>query len=236
MTKSRHNPALELPILLVALVLAFHPSSLSAAVTADVDSRPDKNQMRVDERQKSAEITRQEGILRKLHDADLNGRIPVSYRPVKPSSAPRPETPPTLLLSPFERQLRTGKSRLVLQTEFLTKDDAYAFVSKLVDSKHYDIDTYDSYYSWFETDWHLIPTPKDWMKPYSPNQFRIHFDFDRYKGGVRVVIRAHWRESLLSDKAEELFFQPDPSYSTSYAWNVLEHLASQIPNVDISFE
>ncbi len=240
MNMNRHFLALLVALFILPASASFPSSGLSAQTREnDLSSiQSDKRQKKVDKAQKAAEHSRQEGIMRKVEDARMNDRIPVPYRSKKTagSASAKPQMAPMPSLSPFEKQFRIGKSKLVLHTEFLTRDDAYSYVSDLLADKHYDIDNYDPSYAWLCTSWELVPTPAGWVKPYSPNQFRLRFDFDRYKGGVRVIISAQWRESVISDTFQDLKYQPSDRYSTYFAWNILENMAILIPNRDITFE
>ena len=67
------------------------------------------------------------------------------------------------------------------------------------------------------------------------NQFQMYFKIVSSFGRIKVYITAQWRESVLSNRFLPLRFQPSNSYSTYYAWNVLEDIADNIPNTSISY-
>jgi hypothetical protein len=130
---------------------------------------------------------------------------------------------------------RTNCSTIVLRTLFRTKEEAYRYVERLLVSSDYTIGTYGNGYSWLQSDVAFIPTPYDWTNPMTHNQFRVKVTFTRSFGYVRVTLSGDWRESMLSSAFSTLRFQPSDSYSTYYAWNVLEDLAESIPHSSLSY-
>ena len=142
---------------------------------------------------------------------------------------------PVPVFTPAQVRVRTNATTLVVYTDFFTKAQAYAYVSNLLADMYYDIDTYDTSYGWFNTSMTVIPTPHGWADPRAANQFRIRFDFKRSGGRIKVYITAQWRESMLGGPLYQLRYQPSDRYSTFYAWNILEQIASAIPNYGIEF-
>ena len=130
---------------------------------------------------------------------------------------------------------RTNASSIVLRTPFRTKDEAYRYVERLLLDSDYIIGTYGNGYSWIQSEASFIPTPYDWSNPMTHNQFRIKVSFAKSFGYVQVTISGDWRESILSSRYSALRFQPSNSYSTYYAWNVLEDLAESIPHSSLSY-
>ncbi len=147
----------------------------------------------------------------------------------------RPPLPSIRTYDRSESIYRTNCSTIVLRTPFRTKEDAYRYVERLLVENDYSIGTYGNGYNWLQSDIAFIPTPFDWTNPMTHNQFRIKVNFVRYFGYVRVTLSGEWRESVLSSIFSTLRFQPSSSYSTYYAWNVLEDLADAIPHTAISY-
>ena len=160
-----------------------------------------------------------------------NGNYPGGYS--YPGS--RPKLPTARVYDRAQTVYRTNCSSVVLRTNFRTKEDAYRYVEMLLRDSDYTIGTYGNGYSWLQSDVTFIPTPFDWTNPMTHNQFRIKVSFTRLFGYVRVTISGEWRESILSTVFSALRFQPSDSYSTYYAWNVLEDLADSIPHSSLSY-
>ncbi len=147
----------------------------------------------------------------------------------------RPPLPTVRTYDRAETVYRTNCSSIVLRTLFRTKEEAYRYVEALLRGSDYTIGTYGNGYSWLQSDVTFIPTPFDWTNPMTHNQFRIKVSFFRSFGYVKATISGEWRESVLSSIFSTLRFQPSSSYSTYYAWNVLEDLADAIPHTALSY-
>ena len=199
-------------------------------------AKMDKKQDKVDRQQMPAGKDRQPDLNHKVDQARQNNQLKVPYRPEKHRSmghAPMMATPK--VLTPHMIKLRTNATTMVVYTDFRTKAEAYAYVSNLMFDRFYDIDTYDTSYGWFNTSMTAIPTPHGWADPRAANQFRIRFDFKRYGGGIKILITAQWRESMLGGPLYDLRYQPSDRFSTYYAWNILEDIAWAIPNYRVDF-
>ena len=199
-------------------------------------SQMEKRQQKVNTQQMPSNISRQPETNRQVEQARQENRLDVPYRPERENRDGRPQMAPAQILTPVQMHARTNASRVIVYTDFSTRADAYLYVSDLIADRYYDIDTYDTSYGWFRTSLTMIPTPSGWADPYSQNQFRIRFDFDRYRGGIRIVITAQWRESRISGQFYDLRYQSSDRYSTYYAWNILEDIANSIPNYGIDFQ
>ena len=147
----------------------------------------------------------------------------------------RPPLPTVRTYDRAETVYRTNCSSIVLRTLFRTKEEAYRYVEALLRESDYTIGTYGNGYSWLQSDVTFIPTPFDWTNPMTHNQFRIKVSFFKSFGYVKATISGEWRESVLSSIFSTLRFQPSSSYSTYYAWNVLEDLAEAIPHTALSY-
>ena len=158
----------------------------------------------------------------------------VIYRPVPVYG--RPPVPPVPVYTQPQIVTRTNAEQIVLYTQFYSRAEAYAYVSQLLAEQYYDIAAYDTGYRWFATEITAVPIPSGWTNPYTHNQFRIRFNFDQMCGGrVRITLSAEWRESQLVTVFTPLRFQPSSTYSTYYAWNVLESLVAQIPHTYVYY-
>ena len=145
--------------------------------------------------------------------------------------ARRPSMAPVIEYNRTQVYERTNASSIVVSTNFRSKREAYDYIEWLLAEKTYAVFSYGNNYNWLQTEVAFIPTPFDWTNPMTHNQFRIKFNISQSLFGViRVAITAEWRESYLSDNYSRLRFQPSNSYSTYYAWNVLEDFASSIPH------
>ena len=145
--------------------------------------------------------------------------------------ARRPSMAPVIEYNRTQVYERTNASSIVVSTNFRSKREAYDYIEWLLAEKTYAVFSYGNNYNWLQTEVAFIPTPFDWTNPMTHNQFRIKFNISQSLFGViRVAITAEWRESYLSDSYSRLRFQPSNSYSTYYAWNVLEDFASSIPH------
>lgn len=199
--------------------------------------RMNKKQAKVDRQQMPTNIGRQGDLNHQVDMARRNNRLQVPYRPERrPSMGHAPVMAPVPVLTPAQMRLRTNATRVVVYTDFYTKAEAYAYVSNLMADLYYDIDTYDSSYGWFRTSMTIIPTPMGWADPRAANQFRIRFDFKRSGGRIKIYITAQWRESMIGGTLYDLRYQPSDRYSTYYAWNILEDIASSIPSCRIDFQ
>ena len=174
------------------------------------------------------------------HNGNSGYRPPVATPPATypggytyPGS--RPPLPTVRVYDRAQTVYRTNCSTIVLRTLFRTKEEAYRYVERLLVSSDYTIGTYGNGYSWLQSDVTFIPTPYDWTNPMTHNQFRIKVTFVKSFGYVRVTLSGDWRESMLSSVFSTLRFQPSDSYSTYYAWNVLEDLAESIPHSSLSY-
>ena len=206
-------------------------------ITAKDQAKMDKKQGKVDHKQMPANINRQPDLNHQVDMARKNNQLKVPFRPERRDRMGHaPVVSPVPVLTPAQVRLRTNASTLVVYTDFITKAQAYAYVSNLLADMYYDIDTYDTSYGWFNTSMTVIPTPNGWADPRAANQFRIRFDFRRSGGRIKVYITAQWRESMLGGPLYDLRYQPSDRYSTYYAWNILEQIASAIPNYRIDFQ
>jgi hypothetical protein len=148
----------------------------------------------------------------------------------------RPAMPTVKVYTRTQVYERTNANSIVVNTLFRTKEEAYDYIAAMLDTRYYTIASYGNNYNWLKTEVAYIPTPFDWTNPMTHNQFRMEFNITRsLLGTVRVTITAYWRESVLSTGFTRLRFQPSDSYSTYYAWQVLEDMASNIPNSSIYF-
>ena len=205
-------------------------------VTAKDKAKMDKKQDKVDRQQMPANVNRQPDLNHKVDMARQNHQLLVPFRPERRHGVGHaPVMAPVPVFTPAQVRLRTNATTLVVYTDFVTKAQAYAYVSNLLADMYYDIDTYDTSYGWFNTSMTVIPTPHGWADPRAANQFRIRFDFKRSGGRIKVYITAQWRESMLGGPLYDLRYQPSDRYSTFYAWNILEQIASAIPNYGIEF-
>ncbi|MBP5721189.1 MAG: hypothetical protein J6W82_09035 [Bacteroidales bacterium] len=130
---------------------------------------------------------------------------------------------------------RTNANSIVVNTVFRTKAEAYDYIARLLNERYYTIGSYGNNYNWIRSEVSYIPTPFDWTNPMTHNQFKMEFNISKIFGTVRVQITAYWRESILSDSFTRLRFQPSDSYSTYYAWRVLEDFAENLPHTSISY-
>ena len=167
------------------------------------------------------------------HGGNYNGGYPGGYGKNYPGY--RPSLPNLRVYERTEIYYRTNASTIVLRTPFRTKEEAYRYVERLLLDSDYIIGTYGNGYSWIQSEACFIPTPYDWTNPMTHNQFRIKVSFAKSFGYVQVTISGDWRESILSSRYSSLRFQPSSSYSTYYAWNVLEDLADSIPHSSLSY-
>lgn len=161
------------------------------------------------------------------------GKYPGGYNDIYPGV--RPYLPTIRSYTSSEIVYRTNSSSIVLRTPFRSKEEAYRYVERLLDNNMYTVGTYGNGYSWLQSEVSFIPTPFDWTNPMTHNQFRIKVNFYKSFGYIRVAISGEWRESILSSSYSVLRFQPSDSYSTYYAWNVLEDLADSIPHDTLSY-
>ena len=161
------------------------------------------------------------------------GKYPGGYNDIYPGV--RPPLPTIRNYTSSEIVYRTNSSSIVLRTPFRSKEEAYRYVERLLDNNMYTVGTYGNGYSWLQSEVSFIPTPFDWTNPMTHNQFRIKVNFYKSFGYIRVAISGEWRESILSSSYSALRFQPSDSYSTYYAWNVLEDLADSIPHDTLSY-
>ena len=206
-------------------------------VSSKDQAKMDKQQGKVDRQQMPTNIDRQPDLNRQVDKARQNNQLQVPFRPEKPMNMGHaPVMAPAPVLTPAQVRLRTNATTVVVYTDFYTKAEAYAYVSRLVSDRFYDIDTYDTSYGWFRTSMTVIPTPNGWADPRAANQFRIRFDFKRSGGRIKVYITAQWRESMLGRNIFDLRYQPSDRYSTYYAWNILEDIAYSIPNYRVDFQ
>ena len=199
-------------------------------------AKMDKKQGKVDHQQMPAGRDRQPDLNHQVDMARQNHQLQVPFRPERRDRIGHgPVMAPVPVFTPAQVKLRTNATTLVVYTDFFTKAQAYAYVSNLLADMYYDIDTYDTSYGWFNTSMTVIPTPTGWADPRAANQFRIRFDFKRSGGRIKVYITAQWRESMLGGPLYNLRYQPSDRYSTYYAWNILEQIATSIPNYRIDF-
>ena len=197
----------------------------------------DKKQDKVDRQQKPTNIDQQPALNHQVEEARRNNQLQVPFRPERPKAIGHaPMMAPAPVLTPVQMSVRTNATRVVVYTDFVTKAQAYAYVSNLIADRFYDIDTYDTSYGWFRTSMTVIPTPRGWADPRAANQFSIKFDFKRHGFGIKIYITAQWRESMLGGPLYDLRYQPSEAYSTYYAWNILENIAYSIPNYRVDFQ
>ncbi|MBO4670375.1 MAG: hypothetical protein J5640_00820 [Bacteroidales bacterium] len=150
--------------------------------------------------------------------------------------ARRPAMPTTIVYTRPQIYERTNANSIVVNTRFRTKEEAYDYIAALLDTRYYTIASWGNNYNWLKTDISYIPTPFDWTNPMTHNQFKMEFNITRgLFGTVKVTITAYWRESVLSTGFTRLRFQPSDSYSTYYAWRVLEDIAYNIPNTSVYY-
>ena len=213
-------------------------SGMGGQISNKDQAKMDKKQDKVDRQQMPTNINRQPDLNHQVEMARGNNTLPVPYRPErKPSQmGMHPKMAPVHVFTPAELRLRTNATRIVVYTNFFTKAEAYAYVSRMMADRYYDIDTYDTSYGWFNTSMTVIPTPNGWADPFAANQFSIRFDFKRSGTGIKIYVTAQWRESMLGRTLYNLRFQPSDRYSTYYAWNILEDIAFAIPNYRVSFQ
>ena len=147
----------------------------------------------------------------------------------------RPPMPTVRTYTKVQVYDRTNAAEIVVNTLFSSKMEAYYYIARLLDERYYTVSSYGNNYNWLRSDVSFIPTPFDWADPMTHNQFRMYFKIYKSCGRIRVAITAQWRESVLSDRFLTLRFQPSNTYSTYYAWNVLEDIADNIPNTGIYF-
>ena len=205
-------------------------------ISAKDQAKVEKKQGKVDRQQMPANINRQPELNHQVDMARKNNQLQVPFRPERHHGVGHaPVMAPVPVFTPAQVRLRTNATTLVVYTDFVTKAQAYAYVSNLLADMYYDIDTYDTSYGWFNTSMTVIPTPHGWADPRAANQFRIRFDFKRSGGRIKVYITAQWRESMLGGPLFDLRYQPSDRYSTFYAWNILEQIAAAIPNYGIDF-
>jgi hypothetical protein len=206
-------------------------------VTPKDQMKMDKKQDKVDRQQMPANINRQPELNHQVDMARKNNQLMVPFRPDRHGRVwHAPVMAPVPVFTPAQVRIRTNATRLVVYTDFFTKAQAYAYVSNLLADMYYDIDTYDTSYGWFNTSMTVIPTPHGWADPRAANQFRIRFDFKRSGGRIKVYITGQWRESMLGGPLYDLRYQPSDRYSTFYAWNILEQIATAIPNYRVEFQ
>ena len=147
----------------------------------------------------------------------------------------RPPVPSVYNYTRMQLYERTNANTIVVNTIFRTKAEAYDYIARLLDERYYTIGSYGNNYNWIRSEVSYIPTPFDWTNPMTHNQFRMEFNISKFFGTVRVQITAYWRESILSDGFTRLRFQPSDSYSTYYAWRVLEDFADNLPHTSITY-
>ncbi|MBO7604368.1 MAG: hypothetical protein J6S97_08140 [Bacteroidales bacterium] len=147
----------------------------------------------------------------------------------------RPPIPTVRTYSRYETYERTNAAGIVVNTLFTSKMEAYDYIARLLRARYYSVASYGNNYDWIRSEVSFIPTPFDWTNPMTHNQFAMYFKITRVFGRVKVTITAQWRESVLSDRFSTLRFQPSNTYSTYYAWNVLEDIAANLPNTGISY-
>ena len=147
----------------------------------------------------------------------------------------RPPMPTVRTYTKVQVYDRTNAAEIVVNTLFSSKMEAYYYIARLLDERYYTVSSYGNNYNWLRSDVSFIPTPFDWADPMTHNQFQMYFKIYKSCGRIRVAITAQWRESVLSDRFLTLRFQPSNTYSTYYAWNVLEDIADNIPNTGIYF-
>lgn len=148
----------------------------------------------------------------------------------------RPPVPTIYSYSRTQLWERTNANAIVVNTVFRTKAEAYDYIARLLNERFYTIGSYGNNYNWIRSEVTYIPTPFDWTNPMTHNQFKMEFNISKVFGTVKVQITAYWRESLLSDSFSRLRFQPSDSYSTYYAWRVLEDFADNIPHTSVAYK
>ena len=155
----------------------------------------------------------------------------------RPDHGKRPPVAPRKEYNRTQIYERTNASTIVVGTTFRTKKEAYDYIEWLLSERYYTMGSYGNNYNWIQSDIAYIPTPFDWTNPMTHNQFRMKFHISGSGlGGVKVQITAEWRESVIDAGFVKLRFQPSDSYSTYYAWNVLEDIADNIPHWTISYK
>ena len=148
----------------------------------------------------------------------------------RPSTQMHPPVPPRPVYSSADRYARTRASEIVLYTDFASKLEARAYIEDLLLDRYYTLQTYTSD-SYIETEMTLVPTGFN-----TKTVFSMRFHITRSLcGRVRIYITGRWRESSLAESIFRLVFQPDDSYSTYYAWSVLEDVAACIPHYRMEF-
>ena len=166
------------------------------------------------------------------HGSGHGGYIP-GYNNAYPGN--RPPIPSVRNYNRVQVYERTNAAEIVVNTLFATKMEAYYYIARLLDERYYTVASYGNNYNWLRSEVSFIPTPFDWSDPMTHNQFQMYFKIVSSFGRIKVYITAQWRESVLSNRFLPLRFQPSNSYSTYYAWNVLEDIADNIPNTSISY-
>ena len=164
------------------------------------------------------------------NNGHYDNRPPAGY-----DVARRPSIPTVYNYTREQLWERTNANAIVVNTVFRTKAEAYDYIARLLDERYYTMASYGNNYNWIKSEVTYIPTPFDWTNPMTHNQFKMEFNISKVFGTVKVQITAYWRESLLSDSFTRLRFQPSESYSTYYAWRVLEDFAEHIPHTSISY-
>ena len=151
------------------------------------------------------------------------GKQPRKMEPGKPQVAPHHDW------SRNDRVLRTNASKIVVYTSFATRAEAQDYVRRLLNERYYEVESYGT--NSMRTSMVMIPTGFN-----SSAMFAMRFNFTRVAGGVKVTMSAQYRESSLVETLVNLIFQPDSSYATYYAWNVLEDIAESLPHQRLAFE
>ena len=141
----------------------------------------------------------------------------------------KPQVAPHRDWSRNDRVLRTNASKIVVYTAFATRAEAQDYIRRLLNERYYEIESYGTNY--MRTSMVLIPTGFN-----SNAMFAMKFTFTKVAGGVKVTMSAQYRESSLVSTLINLIFQPDSSYATYYAWNVLEDIAESLPHQRLAFE
>ena len=150
--------------------------------------------------------------------------------------ARRPKLAPVIEYNRTQVYERNNAASIVVNTTFRSKYEAYKYIERLLDERYYSVSSFGNGYNWMLSDVFFIPTPFAWTNPMAHNQFRMRFDISSgFSGLVKVTVTAEWRESVLSDSFNRLRFESRNSYSTYYAWNVLEDIAAYIPHGSIYF-
>ena len=141
----------------------------------------------------------------------------------------KPQVAPHRDWSRDDRVLRTNASKIVVYTAFATRAEAQDYIRRLLNERYYEIESYGT--NSLRTSMVLIPTGYN-----STAMFAMKFTFTKVSGGVKVTMSAQYRESSLVSTLINLIFQPDSSYATYYAWNVLEDIAESLPHQRLAFE